>query len=149
MNLKSTLKESKNKNGGFTLVELIIVIAILAVLGSIAVPNLIGYVEKSRAAADEANARIIADAATMYIAEKGKLSADVNYFSIDAKAPSPSTPAEKIENYVLDKFNGNYPKIKSKKFNNGGDKIFRLKVMKDGKIYVRGATSAAPVIVER
>ncbi len=53
--------KSIKKTGGFTLVELIIVIAILAVLASIAVPNLLGSVEKSRIAKDEANAKLIGD----------------------------------------------------------------------------------------
>ena len=40
------------KNGGFTLVELIVVIAILAILAGVAVPMYSGYIAKANQAAD-------------------------------------------------------------------------------------------------
>ena len=61
MNLKDKLlnfKEMRRK-GGFTLVELIVVIAILAVLGGVAIPVYSGYVKKAELAADEALLREI------------------------------------------------------------------------------------------
>ena len=41
-------KNFKNKNNGFTLVELIVVIVILAILAAILVPALLGYIDKAR-----------------------------------------------------------------------------------------------------
>ncbi|MEA4946121.1 MAG: prepilin-type N-terminal cleavage/methylation domain-containing protein [Oscillospiraceae bacterium] len=49
--MKKALKKLDNK--GFTLVELIIVIAIIAVLAAVIAPQYIKYVEKSRVSVDE------------------------------------------------------------------------------------------------
>lgn len=57
MNLKKKIKRfftlTRKENSGFTLVELIVVIAILGVLGGVAVPVYSGYVNKANRAADE------------------------------------------------------------------------------------------------
>ena len=47
----------KKNNKGFTLAELLIVVAIIAVLVAIAIPVFTSQLEKSRIATDEANAR--------------------------------------------------------------------------------------------
>lgn len=62
------LKEDK----GFTLIELIIVIAILAIIATVAIPNIVGAIEDSRKTADIASAKVIADAAARVLAEEGK-----------------------------------------------------------------------------
>ena len=46
-------KITENKNSGFSLVELIVVIAIMAVLTSVLAPSLLSYVEKSRMQKDD------------------------------------------------------------------------------------------------
>lgn len=52
-NLKSKLK----KQGGFTLIEMLIVVAIIAILIAIAIPMVNSALEKSREATDAANER--------------------------------------------------------------------------------------------
>lgn len=50
----------RNRNKGFSLVELIVVIAIMAVLVGVLAPQFIGYVAKSRQATDIQNAQTLA-----------------------------------------------------------------------------------------
>ena len=55
MEMKAELEERENK--GFTLMEMLIVVAIIAILIAIAIPVFTGQLEKAREATDAANIR--------------------------------------------------------------------------------------------
>lgn len=56
-NLKSKLKSKMKKQGGFTLVEMLIVVAIIAILIMVSIPMVSSALERAREAVDEANER--------------------------------------------------------------------------------------------
>jgi type IV pilus assembly protein PilA len=67
--MKKNLKETMRDNNGFSLVELIIVIAIMAVLVGVLSPTYLKYVEKSRKAADLDNLQTIISAVQVYYSD--------------------------------------------------------------------------------
>lgn len=94
------IQKLKKDNKGFTLVELIVVIAILGVLMAVLVPQYIQYVEKSRIAVDESYIGEVAH--SMEIAAAGNpiiygqtvtvtLKAAQGTFSSAATSASPTT----------------------------------------------------------
>lgn len=56
---------------GFTLIELIVVIAILAILAAILIPSLMSYIQQANIARDQANARSQYSAAVLDVAIDG------------------------------------------------------------------------------
>lgn len=93
-NLKEKLSTKLSKNGGFTLVEMLIVVAIIAILIMISIPMVNSALEKARHATDDANFR---DAAALgsilYLTESdtlfpsGTTTAQVRYYKVnDGKA---------------------------------------------------------------
>lgn len=69
--LKLLSKKLRKNNKGFTLVELIAVVAILGILAAIAVPRFTESRKKAAISAHEANVRTLINAANMYIVDYG------------------------------------------------------------------------------
>jgi len=61
----------KKKHGGFTLLELLIALAILAVIAAILIPNFFATTDRARLRSDIQSARVIQNAIELYRAERG------------------------------------------------------------------------------
>lgn len=88
--MKNLMKTKVNKKG-FTLAELLIVVAIIAVLVAISIPIFTSQLEKSRDATDEANIRsAIAEVSAAVLSDDKNKSGDVDYsndtYSMTVKA---------------------------------------------------------------
>ncbi|MGN8774363.1 prepilin-type N-terminal cleavage/methylation domain-containing protein [Candidatus Weimeria sp. HCP3S3_B5] len=110
-------KVAKKNNKGFTLIELIVVIAIIVVLAAILAPQYLRYVEKSRVSADESTAKEIKNAVQTACAEDDVFTALKNNDTVEWKA---SSNALEVSNGTLkaelDKTIKEVPKMKSKKW---------------------------------
>ncbi len=71
--MRELLNRVWKKEEGFSLIELIIVIAILAIIAAIAVPNLLGNIDKANKTTDIANAKLVADAVATAVAQDPSL----------------------------------------------------------------------------
>ena len=60
---------TKNRKHGFTLIELIVVIAIIGVLAAILIPSIIGYVKKSKRTADVSTAHTVNEGVLSVLAD--------------------------------------------------------------------------------
>lgn len=82
------MKETKMNNKGFSLVELIIVIAIMAILIVVLAPQYLKYVERSRNSTDLQNATTIKTAVETYAADPEATKAFANSETFKIKITS-------------------------------------------------------------
>ncbi len=81
---------------GFTLVELIVVIAIIGVLAAILVPSMLGYVTKSKISSANATAKNVFNAVNTAVIE-----ADAEGLNFEAECePVPEEIEDRIKNFI-------------------------------------------------
>ncbi|NTX12702.1 prepilin-type N-terminal cleavage/methylation domain-containing protein [Myxococcus sp. CA056] len=71
------------KKGGFTLIELMIVVAIIGILAAIAIPNFIRFQAKSKQSEAKTNLKAIFTAQKAYFGEKDKYVSDFKVVGFD------------------------------------------------------------------
>lgn len=127
----------RKKKKGFTIIELIIVLAIIAILSAITIPKFGDIRENANKKSDIANAKTIATVTTSLIADgeitpekSGKLTINLN-----AKEDS---KAEKIRNYL---------QVVPKLSNKDGD--FTISIETNGNVSVSSSVDKEPLFPDK
>lgn len=89
-----TAKSTLGKHSGFTLVELVVAVAIVGILASIALPNYLEYVKKGRRAAAQSHLMDVAQRQQQYLLDARSYAADLSTLSI-------TTPGDVSSYYTI------------------------------------------------
>ena len=72
------MAENRIRQGGFTLIEILIVVAIIALIASLVAPNILGRFESSKDGIAKAQIEMLSSGIQAYIVDVGKCPASLN-----------------------------------------------------------------------
>jgi type IV pilus assembly protein PilE len=87
-------KGALGKHSGFTLIELMVAVAIIGILASIALPNYLEYTKKGRRAAAQSHLMDVAQRQQQYLLDARSYAADLSTLSI-------TTPSDVSSYYTI------------------------------------------------
>ena len=143
---------NKKNNKGFSLVELIVVILIMAIIAVALAPQVMKWVGRSGENTDENNMATIKSAVSTavadYQADGGKLTSDQTFYilsnSISDGSNTYATPvasSKPLVNYILEVLNGDFPEVKSA---DGQVFVITVKTSSAVEVKIDNAPTAAP-----
>ena len=138
---KEDVQGKKLNNKGFSIVEILIVIAIMAILAGALAPQLMKYVEKSRKAADIQAAQTIALAVNTALVDEVAYNASV---AKDVKLSDCYPGTSDFHKIIKDIIGGTtHPIPKSKNYDD-----FLISVLADGSFSIYAIKSSSPASVD-
>ena len=104
------IKKVKKNKKGYTLTELIVVVAILGILAAVATPMVLNQVSKAKNSADLANEKAIENAYLVAIADASDTSVPADFTGVKKKIGSAlasiPTPHDKAKDFYLNPTTG-------------------------------------------
>ncbi len=149
--------EKKRNNKGFSLVELIVVILIMAVIAVALAPQVMKWVGRSKVSTDRNNIGQIESAVNAGVADymaqnsTAELAGDLKFYiskdgkglttEINANYNSSKEPTDAVIPFIKEAMNSKYPTTQSK-----ADTVFRISITKKGAVTVDVVNSAGDPI---